>query len=149
MNDEIYPMPAFAQLESTDLDRAARWYTEVLGFRTIFAAPGPDGQPLLVHLRGARYQDVLLTRTRKPREPGAPVGTGIALYFQFWESWDALAALAERARAATDQGVEGPIETPWNTREVRLRDPDGFLLVFSKGPVKEMAMSDLFPNAKS
>jgi catechol 2,3-dioxygenase-like lactoylglutathione lyase family enzyme len=140
-------MPAFAQLQSTDLTRAARWYTEVLGFRTIFAAPGADGQPLLVHLRGARYQDVLLTRAREPRAPGAPVGAGVALYFQFSESWDDLTALAERARKAIDQSVEGPTETPWNTREVSLRDPDGFLLVFSKGPVKEMTMSDIFPNA--
>ena len=45
--EEFYPMPAFAQLQVADLDRATQWYTEVLGFRNIFTIPGPGGAALL------------------------------------------------------------------------------------------------------
>src|SRR5438132_972220 len=65
--EDIYPMPAFAQLQVADLDRATRWYTNILGFRVIFAMPGHDGSPQLIHLRRSRYQDLLLVRPRQPR----------------------------------------------------------------------------------
>jgi len=133
--EDIYPMPAFAQLQVADLDRATRWYTNILGFRVIFAMPGPDGSPQLIHLRRSRYQDLLLVRSRQPREPGIPAGVGVALYVQFEDDWDALATLAERARQTEGCVVEGPIDTPWNTREVKLLDLDGYRLVFTKGPL--------------
>jgi len=38
-------------------------------------------------------------------------------------------ALADRARASGAK-VEGPMETLWNTVEVTVTDPDGFVLTF-------------------
>jgi catechol 2,3-dioxygenase-like lactoylglutathione lyase family enzyme len=147
--EEYYPMPAFAQLQVADLDQATRWYTDVLGFRSIFTMPGPGGAPLLAHLRRSRYQDLLLVRARKPRAPGVPVGVGVALYFQFEESFEALDALAERARQAGGT-VEGPANTPWNTREAQFLDPDGYRLVFTKGPLEAHAtMDDIVARAQS
>jgi uncharacterized glyoxalase superfamily protein PhnB len=140
--EEIYPMPAFAQLQVADLDHATRWYTGNLGFRVIFAMPGRDGKSQLIHLRRSRYQDLLLVRARQPREPGIAAGVGVSLYFQFEDDWDALAALAEQARQTAGSIVKGPIDTPWNTREVRLFDLDGYCLVFTKGPVNAMTSMD-------
>lgn len=139
--EEFYPMPAFAQLQVADLDQSTRWYTETLGFRTIFTMPGPGGAPLLVHLRRSRYQDVLLVRARQAREPGIATGVGVLLYFQFEESFEALDTLAERARQAGSI-VDGPANTPWNTREVQFLDPDGYRLVFTKGPLVEHKTMD-------
>jgi len=144
--EDIYPMPMFAQLQVTDLERSAHWYTEAAGFHTIFASRDPDGKLQMLHIRRARYQDLMLVPSRQQDVPLA--GAGVALYFQFWEDWDALESFAEQARVASDSAVEGPIDTPWNAREVRLRDPDGYRLIFSKGPVKEMSMSDLFPQSQ-
>jgi uncharacterized glyoxalase superfamily protein PhnB len=148
--EEYYPMPAFAQLQVADLDQATRWYIDVLGFRSIFTMPGPGGAPLLAHLRRSRYQDLLLVRARMPRAPGVPAGVGVALYFQFEESFEALDALAERARQAAGGSVEGPANTPWNTREAQFLDPDGYRLVFTKGPLEAHAtMDDIVARAQS
>lgn len=143
MTDEIYPMPAFVNLAVADPDEAARWYAEALGFHTVFLMPGPDGKTLLAHIRRARYQDVLLARRREEREPGE-AGAGVQLYFQFEEDWDAFAALAEQARAVAGRDVEGLITTPWNTRELRVRDRDGYQIVLTKGPVEAtLSMDDV------
>jgi len=150
MEEEYYPMPAFAQLQVADLDRAARWYTEALGFRAIFTMPGPDGSPLLVHLRRSRYQDLLLLHAARPREFGVSADEGVQLGFQFEGDWEAFAALADRARGIGGATVEGPIETPWNTREVRVRDLDGYRVVFTKGPVNERAgMGDIVDRVRA
>jgi hypothetical protein len=42
--------------------------------------------------------------------------------------------LAEKARAAGSPTVEGPIERPWNMREVTITDLDGYRPRFS-GPI--------------
>src|SRR4051812_44221104 len=60
-NEEIYPMPSFPMLNVSDLAASSRWYQEVLAFRHIFTIPGPGNAPLVVHLRWAKYADLLLT----------------------------------------------------------------------------------------
>lgn len=140
--EDIYPMPMFAQLQISDMERSAHWYTEVAGFHTIFAPRGPNGKLQMLHIRRARYQDIMLVPSRQQNAPLA--GEGAALYFQFWEDWDALDNFVACIRSVSARDVEGPADTPWNTREVRLRDPDGYRLIFSKGPLKEGSMSDLF-----
>lgn len=82
--------------------------------------PGRDGSSQLIHLRCSRYQDLLLVRAWRLRETGIPAGVGVALYFQFEDDWDVLASLAEQARQTEGSVVEGPIDTPWNTREVNM-----------------------------
>lgn len=124
---EVYPMPAFATLQVPDLDAAIAWYEAALGFRPMFVHRGPDGRAVFSHLRRAKYQDLLMAPG-----PGAPEGpTGIAITLR--ADGDP-AALAERARAAPPVGrasVEGPIDTPWNTTEVRVTDPGGHRLVLT------------------
>lgn len=123
--EDIYPMPMFATLEEPDLDAAIAWYQAALGFRAMFVARDPDGRPTLAHLRRARYQDLLLV-------PGAaaPAETvGISL-----RADGDPAELAARARAAAPVGasaIEGPLDTPWNTTDVRVRDPGGHRLVLT------------------
>ncbi len=121
---DIYPMPAFATLEVADVHRTVAWY-EALGFVSLFTMPGPDGAPLLVHLRRWRYQDVLV----RPGTPAAAGGQSLSIAGVAEE----LDGIAERVRdhsARTGSGsVEGPLDTPWNTRDLRLTDPDGYRLV--------------------
>lgn len=126
---DIYPMPAFVTLAVPDLDRAVSWYVEGLDFVRLFTLPGPDGRAVLVHLRRWRYQDILL-RLAGPREaPSSAARTGwTPSVMALAEELDALAA---RARAHGSGTVEGPLDTPWNTRDLIATDPDGNRLVFT------------------
>jgi catechol 2,3-dioxygenase-like lactoylglutathione lyase family enzyme len=131
---EYYPMPAFTRLVVSDLAAATRWYGEALGFQRVFTMPGPGGRPLLVHLRWAKYADLLLV-AEDPRtsQPAGPRGAGVTLYFQAGAR--PVDEIAETAKNMGANVVEGPVNRPWNAREVLIRDPDGYLLAFTEGPV--------------
>lgn len=120
---DIYPMPAFVTLTVPDLDRAVDWYVDGLDFISLFTMPGRDGRPMLVHLRRWRYQDVLV-RQGEPATGGAWAPSVMAVA-------EDLPALAERARAHGGGTVEGPYDTPWNTRDLTVTDPFGNRLVYT------------------
>lgn len=117
---EIYPMPMFATLTVADPSALAAWYERALGFGTMFAGP-------LIHLRRNKYQDLLIVRGPAPETAGG----GLVLSFSLDEDIEALAARARAAPALDHSSVEGPIDTPWNTRDLRVTDPAGHRLVFT------------------
>ena len=125
----IYPMPAFITLRVRDLEASRRWYVEGLGFITLAEIPRPDGSVALIHLRRWRYQDILLVPAGDTGEGGAPNTGGARLTFSAYGA--DLDALAAQASAAGGGMVQGPVATPWNTRDVITRDPDGFEVVFT------------------
>lgn len=122
----VYPMPVFASVAATDVERTVIWFRDFLGFGVMFVAPGPDGAPVMAHVRRARYQDVLVTRSLAEPDPG----TAVTLTFQAGEAED-VGRIAEQARAADPAAVEGPLDTPWNTRDVVVTDPDGNRFAFT------------------
>ena len=126
---EVYPMPMFATIAVPDVAGISAWYEAALGFRAMFSTPGPGGTPMLVHLRRSKYQDLLIT----PGAPGASAVPPSSLTITFRADEDP-AAIADRARAVAPVGVSavvGPIDTPWNTTDVRVTDPAGHRLVFT------------------
>ena len=146
---EIYPMPMFATLAVDDVAAVARWYGEALGFGTMFAGPPMGGQPSIVHLRRNKYQDVLLVPSRTAGSSAPP----LTLTLSF--SADEVDELAGRARAVAAVGasaVVGPIDTPWNTRDLRVTDPAGHQLVFTTrqpnpDPEQVRRMQEMFRSA--
>jgi uncharacterized glyoxalase superfamily protein PhnB len=147
---EIYPMPMFATLAVADVSGVAAWYERALGFATVFRAPAVGGQPALVHLRRRKYQDLLLTPA--PAGSDAPPSS-LTLSFGADGEVD---ALAERVRGAAPLGqsaAAGPIDTPWNTRDLRVTDPAGHRLVFTgrnpnPGPEQAARMNALFERSR-
>ena len=132
MTEEIYPMPSFPILIVSDLDVSAKWYQEVLGFKHIFTMPGPGGQPTLVHLRWAKYADLLIARPRPGQEVSGPRGLGVSLSFSMLERFDgSVDALARQAAQHGANIAAGPLDQPWNVRELTILDPDGYKLVFT------------------
>ncbi len=121
---DIYPMPAFVTLVVPDVERSLDWYVNGLDFVVLFRMPGPDGAPALVHLRRWRYQDILV-------RPGGTGDPGHGWELSVLAEAERLTALAARARAHGAGTVEGPLDTPWNTRDLRVTDPDGYRLVFT------------------
>jgi catechol 2,3-dioxygenase-like lactoylglutathione lyase family enzyme len=124
---DIYPMPAFVTLTVSDVGRTVDWYVEALGFVSLFTIPGPDGAPALVHLRRWRYQDLLVVPGTPQPAAGAVVSVAALA-----EEFDAIAERARAHAARTGVGaVEGPLETRWNTVDLRTTDPDGYPLVLT------------------
>jgi catechol 2,3-dioxygenase-like lactoylglutathione lyase family enzyme len=124
MTHEIYPMPLFPLLQVSDLDASARFYQQALGFDNIFSMPG------LAHLRWVKYADLLLAGPRDGQAVSLPRGAGVALNFNLFDRFNGdLHALAAQARAY-GAAVTGPVDQPWNVRELTILDPDGYRLIF-------------------
>lgn len=126
MTEEIYPMPFFARLIVRDLAASSTWYQDVLGFKHIFTMPG------LAHLRWIKYADLLLSPPGDGKALPEPRGVGVSLNFSMFERFDgSVDALAEHAKKMGANIVSGPLDRPWNVRELTVLDPDGYHLVFS------------------
>jgi uncharacterized glyoxalase superfamily protein PhnB len=124
---EIYPMPMFAKLAVPDVDALAACYQQALGFAIVFRAPSIHGQLVMIHLRRHKYQDLLLVPAHTPSSPSS------AVWLTFGADGE-VDALAERARKSPSIGasqINGPINTPWNTRDLTVIDPAGNQLVFT------------------
>lgn len=124
-SDEIYGMPAFITFAVRDVLAIRDWYVEGLGFIDLFSFPGPDGSPALVHLRRWKFQDILIRPAAQPPVPGTAATLSIAAVY------GELDGLAERARQHGGGTVDGPDDTPWNTRDLTTRDPDGNTVIFT------------------
>lgn len=125
---EIYPMPAFVTLAVADVAGVAAWYERALGFTTVFRVPTPAGvPPPLVHLRRRKYQDVLIV----PGAEGLSAGSSLTVSFSADGEIDELAARARAAAPFGRSAIDGPVDTPWNTRDLRVTDPAGHRLVFT------------------
>lgn len=122
----VYAMPMFLRVAAGDPLQTVEFFTRILDFDVMFRGPDAGGVPVLVHLRRGKYQDVLVMRRRSPVQPS----TAIVASFSVTDA-DALDALAERIRGHAPDALEGPVDTPWNARELTVRDPDGNPFVFT------------------
>jgi catechol 2,3-dioxygenase-like lactoylglutathione lyase family enzyme len=118
----IYGMPAFATVPTADLAASTDFWTRGLGFFSLFAIPGR-----LVHLRRWAFQDVLLVPAAEPAQ-AVP-----ALTLNFACVLSEADPVAEAARSAGALAVEGPTDTPWNTRDVEIVTPESVRVVFTAG----------------
>ncbi len=149
MTEEIYPMPLFPTLMVENVEVSSDFYQNALGFKHIFSMPGPDGQPSLVHLRWVKYADLLITKSRDNKELPGPKGVGISLNFNMLEHFGGdMDAFAKYAR---DHGanITGPIDQPWNVREVTVLDPDGYKLVFSMPINLNLSFDEVIDHVKN
>ena len=129
MQEETNVMPSVPMLAVKDVESSARWYQEVLGFRHVFTIPGPGDRSLLARLRRARYADLLVVVTQKPSFD--PKGVGVTLYLVMHLMDWSVDQLAEHARAK-GANASGPVNQPWNTRELTVIDPDGYRLTVTQ-----------------
>ena len=114
----IYGMPAFVTIPTSDLAESVDFWTRGLGFFELFGIPGE-----LVHLRRWAFQDVLLV-------PAASVpDQAPAMSFSFSCVLSQVDSVVEACRALRPDSVDGPRDTPWNTRDVTVTTPENARIV--------------------
>lgn len=128
-NESTYPPLSAQSLEASlttaDVRRSRDWYRDVLGFE-ITREFERDGKTFAVSLRAGDVR-ILLTQDDGSRGLDRVKGEGFSLQFTTTQDIDALAERAKKSGAVLDTE---PM-TAWGARVFRLRDPDGFRLVFS------------------
>lgn len=137
--EDFYPMPAFVTLQVKDVTISSEWYKTALGFRSVYEAPAPVS---LIHLRRARYQDLLLL----PARPDVEIVTSPTLVMNFAPDETSLADLTESVKASGAR-YEGPVERPWNVRELTVYDPDGYVIKFSEPISLDRSFEDIMNEA--
>lgn len=116
----IYGMPAFVTIPSGDLAASVDFWTRGLGFFELFAIPGT-----LVHLRRWAFQDVLLVAAEQVPAQAPALSVSFACVL------DQVDSVVESCRAVRPDSVDGPRDTPWNTRDVEVITPENARIVFT------------------
>jgi uncharacterized glyoxalase superfamily protein PhnB len=129
-HDERAAPPLLAQslqasLTVADVRRSLAWYRDVLGF-SLDREHERDGKLIAASLRAGEIR-ILLTQEDGAKGVDRVKGQGFSLQITTAQDIDALAANAKRAGATLDSEPANA----WGVRVFRLRDPDGFRLVFS------------------
>jgi uncharacterized glyoxalase superfamily protein PhnB len=124
------PTPLIAQnlgasLTVADVRRSLAWYRDVLGF-SLDREHERDGKLIAASLRAGQIR-ILLTQEDDAKGVDRVKGQGFSLQITTAQDIDAIASNVKRAGAVLDSE---PADA-WGVRVFRLRDPDGFRLVFS------------------
>ncbi|MEV4758375.1 VOC family protein [Micromonospora sp. NPDC049559] len=116
----IYGMPAFVTIPTGDLPASVDFWIRGLGFFELFGIPGR-----LVHLRRWAFQDVLLVSAASV--PARPPAMSVSFACVLGQ----VDSLVEAVRALDPNAVDGPRDTPWNTRDVEVITPEKARVVFT------------------
>ncbi|MFE9390354.1 VOC family protein [Streptomyces sp. NPDC006784] len=116
----IYGMPAFATIPTDDLTASVDFWTRGLGFFELFSIPGA-----VVHLRRWAFQDVLLVPATSVPEQAPAMSVSFACVLGQLDS------LVGACRAVRPDSVDGPRDTPWNTRDATVTTPENARIVLT------------------
>lgn len=125
---EIYPIPLFPTLSVADVAASLEWYTNKVGFVSAYSLPIPGGGLAMAHVRWRKYADLFLVPDSDPSNAAHPKGIGVSFSLLVDTT-----SIDEMAADLTNNDVEiaeGPVDRPWNTRDIVVHDPDGYRLVF-------------------
>ncbi len=118
-------------LSVADIDASITFYSDVLGFSTRMAMPGPDGVTVHASLERGDAQLMLARIDPSSTHDQAPLGRGVYLYATVGDDED-IDAFYARVKAAGAPVVQEPTDQFWGHRDWGITDPDGYLLFISK-----------------
>jgi catechol 2,3-dioxygenase-like lactoylglutathione lyase family enzyme len=111
-----------------DVGRSVSYYRDALGFETRAWEVNPEHYGYAerdgCHLHFARFQDA----RPQPNHEAAPPDLFDAY---FWV--DDVEALHEELLGRSADLLHGPVDQVYGLRELRVRDPDGYILAFGQG----------------
>ena len=109
-------------LRPADLDRARRFYRDVLGL-AVYREFGPPDDPAVVFFLG---QGLLEVSGHAPGPPGASI--------RIWLQVRDVRAEHERLASAGVRVLRDPATEPWGLVEMWIEDPDGVPIVLVEVP---------------
>ena len=115
-----------ASITVADLQKSMAWYRDVIGFE-VQQQHERDGVLRAVSLQAGDVR-ILLNQEDGAKGWDRVKGEGISIQFTTSDSIDEIAARIKANGNAIDSE---PADMPWGVRMFRMRDPDGFKLVFS------------------
>ncbi|MDM5248773.1 VOC family protein [Lysinibacillus sp. G4S2] len=130
--NEFYQMPLFLKLKVRDIEKSKEWYTNVLNFNSVFDFPDTEGTTAMTHLRGAKYQDLMLIKDKKANSTDSVI---INLFSNDIHSI---------YQAALDNKtiiIQEPTVQPWNAKELTIKDLDGY--IFTKLNFRKPTFSEV------
>lgn len=118
-------------LAVADIAASLRFYTETLGFQTVFTMPDESGT--LVHASVSLGDSEVMFGRIDPNQPHdqPPLGRGVALYTTVADDVD-IDALYARAKASGAPVLSEPTDQFWGHRDWGVTDPDGYVVIVSK-----------------
>jgi uncharacterized glyoxalase superfamily protein PhnB len=119
-----------ASLTVADIRKSMAWYRDVLGFE-VQQEYEREGALRSVALQAGDVR-ILLNQEDGAKGWDRVKGEGMSLQFITSGSVDEIATRVKAGGSVIDTE---PADMPWGVRMLRLRDPDGFKLVFSS-PLK-------------
>lgn len=127
----IYAMPMFVKIPTRDLAASTDFWVRGLGFIDLFSIPGQ-----VVHLRRWAFQDVLLVPVDADASTSAstpPTTSTSPARVQVFVSCvlSQLEPVADACRELSPDSVTGPYDTPWRTRDIDVRTPEGAHVTFT------------------
>jgi lactoylglutathione lyase len=115
-----------ASVTVADLAKSMAWYRDVIGFE-VTQQREREGKLRAVSLQAGDVR-ILLNQEDGAKGWDRVKGEGLSLQFTTRGSVDEVAARIKSSGYALDTE---PADMPWGVRMFRMRDPDGFKLVFS------------------
>ena len=110
-----------ASLTVNDLANSIAWYCDVIGFK-VHQRHERDGKLVAASLSAGSVR-IVIGQDDGARGFDRVKGEGFSLYIATTQDIDELAqAIVARGGSL----VSGPDDTPWGTRLIRVKDPDGF-----------------------
>jgi catechol 2,3-dioxygenase-like lactoylglutathione lyase family enzyme len=110
-----------------DVGRSVSYYRDALGFETHAWEVNPEhygyAERDACHLHFARFEGA----RARPNHEEAPPDMFDAY---FWV--DDVEALHEELRGRGADLLHGPVDQPYGLRDIRVRDPDGYILAFGQ-----------------
>lgn len=106
---EFYQIPLFVKLKVKNIEKSKVWYKNVLDFDSLFDFPDDKGTVSMTHLRGEKYQDLMLIKDEKVNASSSVI---INLFSHNIHN------IYQSALENKTTIIQEPTVTPWNAKEL-------------------------------